>query len=159
MCNHPAAVARRLCKGSKGLQGSPQASKGSGEAECPTSAHIRDIHHKMVKASGFGLPFSSKASSWSSCSAKVWRLKAFIPCDTCQCPDLVRAKGELRQKVSWEHSHTPAHLGAWVVLEKLLSFSLIRQNNLFPCLCTSITSCVNGFVCLFCSFIAGHFCN
>lgn len=66
-CSYPAAVASWLCK----------------EPWSPTSlwglrAHILDIHHKMVNASGFGLPFSGKASSWSSCSAKVWRLIVFL---------------------------------------------------------------------------------
>lgn len=77
--SHWGAATQQLCPGGCARSpGSPQASEGSGEAERPTSAHILDIHHEMVKASGFGLPFSGKASSWSSCSAKVWRWTVFM---------------------------------------------------------------------------------
>lgn len=70
---HPAAVASKATPGALVPHHPPRAQ----EKLSLQHLHIFQTfnsHQLEVKATRFGLPFSSKPSSWSSCSVEVWRL-------------------------------------------------------------------------------------
>lgn len=91
--------------------------QGSGEAEPQTPVHAPGIYHTRTE--------DKNHQVWAALPWQATELKQLLsrhlkdgllrekmsPLDKCWCPDLAWAEGDLRQKVSWEHSHTPSTPG------------------------------------------------